>query len=71
MMAGPIEEDIPIPQGRPLGFLGRLVRELRPGQSRVLESEDLIEAAREAARRAGIAIITRKCKDGWRIWRVV
>ena len=66
---GPAETDIPIPEGRPLGHLGKIVRELEPGQCRKIAAE-YVEAAREAARRAGIAVTIRKGDDGWRIWRI-
>ena len=69
-MIGPPETDIPIPEGRPLGFLGKMVRELKPGESRKIDPEHT-DAARVAAHRAGISVTIRKCEDGWRIWRLV
>jgi len=67
-LIGPIER-IEMP-GRPFSYLGKKIRELQVGESFVCMAEDVKEAARAAARYAGIKIQTRKVEDGWRVMRV-
>jgi hypothetical protein len=67
-LIGPIEWGIEMP-GRPLSYLSRHLKALDVGQSFVVRSEDLKEAARAAARRMGIKIETAKDEGGWRIKR--
>lgn len=71
---GPIVKGKPIPskprEGRPVGAIGKIIREMAIGDARVFDSEKLLENARRAAQAAGFRILTRKDRDGWWIWRV-
>lgn len=66
---GPPEAGIPVPPKRQLTPLGAQLRSLRPGDSFVCETEEARDNAKSTARYAGIPILIRKAKGGWRIWR--
>lgn len=69
----PILRDGPIKRGRPKGhfsLVGKIIRALQVGDSRLFMTEAEKECARTAARYAGIKILVRKSPEGgWRIWR--
>ena len=67
-----IEDGIPLPPPRNKTArteAGRMARQLKVGQSLLVDTESDMECARHAVRACGGKAETRKTDGGWRVWR--
>jgi hypothetical protein len=67
-----IEKNVPIPQiwaGR-LPYLKNALEKMDYGDSFFVDKETKRGSARIVAKRLGIAVVTKRVKDGFRVWKI-
>jgi hypothetical protein len=65
-----IDKGIPIPRlGRPRTTAGEEGRQMKPGDSRLCDSESEASTVKSAIRLSGGKAAIRKVEGGWRVWR--